>query len=150
MHKRPDGVNMQTQEGAAAIKELITFLKEHQPVAPLGWSNGLYKAALYHCQDTGPRGMTGHESSDRTDTFERIEKFGQWQSTAGENCSYGSEDAMGVVLQLMIDDGVPSRGHRTNIMKTDFHVVGCATGPHSQHEMMCVMDFAGGFSEGRS
>ncbi len=57
---------------------------------------------------------------------------------------------MGIVLQLLTDDGVPSRGHRTNIMKSDFHVVGCATGPHKGYGMMCVMDFAGGFSDGGS
>jgi uncharacterized protein YkwD len=40
----------------------------------------------------------GHDSSDGTGSTKRIEKYGQWQSTAGENCSYGSADAMGVVL----------------------------------------------------
>ena len=107
---------MQTKEGALVIQELINYLNKHQPVGPLGWSNGLFRAALYHCQDTGPKGITGHESSDGTDTFTRINKFGQWQSTVGENCSYSDEDAMGVVLQLLADDGVPDRGHRTNIM----------------------------------
>ncbi len=79
-----------------------------------------------------------------------MNRFGKKEGTAGENISYGKKDAMGVVLQLLIDDSTPSRGHRTNIMEAAFHVVGCATGPHKGYEMMCVQDFAGGFSDGSS
>ncbi len=150
IQKRSDGVNLQTSEGAAVIQELINYLNKHEPVGPLGWSNGLYRAALYHCQDTGPKGISEHESSDGTDCFTRIGRFGETEGCAGENISFGEDDAMGVVMQLLIDDDVPSRGHRTNIMKAGFHVVGCATGPHKQYGSMCTMDFAGGFIDGSS
>jgi uncharacterized protein YkwD len=35
-----------------------------------------------------------------------------------------------VILQLIVDDGVPSRGHRTNCFKPDFALVGICSAPH--------------------
>ena len=51
------------------------------------------------------------------------------------------------MLQLIIDDGVKNRGHRTNIFTGAFRVVGIATGSHAKYGSMCVMDFAGGFDD---
>jgi len=56
--------------------------------------------------------------------------FGNWQRTISENISYGSSTAMDVMLALMVDDNVPSRGHRHGIMNPDVGVVGLWTGPH--------------------
>ena len=51
-----------------------------------------------------------------------------------------------MILQLIVDDGVPSRGHRTNCFKTDFKLVGIASGPHNQYKTTCVFDFAEEFT----
>jgi uncharacterized protein YkwD len=43
---------------------------------------------------------------------------------------------------LIVDDGVPARGHRKNCFNPDFNVVGIAVGSHKVHKYTCVMDFA--------
>jgi len=53
---------------------------------------------------------------------------------------------MSVVLQLLIDDGVPSRGHRTNIFDASFIETGIASGPHKVYEMMSTLNYASNFT----
>lgn len=57
---------------------------------------------------------------------------------------YGSDDPTDIVAQLLIDDGVPSRGHRKNILNKEFKIVGVAFGPHTKFKNMTVQNFAGG------
>jgi uncharacterized protein YkwD len=61
----------------------------------------------------------------------------------GENISYGSAKGHDAVLQLAIDDGVPSRGHRTNIFKPDYAEVGPCEGPHKGYRNMAVGIYRG-------
>ena len=90
--------------------------------------------------------MTGHNSSDGTDMCGRLNKFGEWNITIAENCSYGHNNAIKIILQLIIDAGVPSRGHRTNIYNDQLKVTGIALGPHSAYTHSCTLDYAGEFN----
>lgn len=137
---------LMTQEGTNAVREAINFCRNADPVGPLKWNEHLHKAATYHCQDTGPQGITGHNSTNGDDMSSRLARFGQYGGTCGENCSYGEGDAIQCVMQLFIDDGVSSRGHRSNIMKPEFKVAGAGVGPHQGYEMMTVQDFATTFT----
>jgi len=46
----------------------------------------------------------------------------------------------------MVDDGVPSRGHRNNIFKPEFNMVGIGCGPHKEFRCITVLDYAGGMT----
>ena len=72
-------------------------------------------ACVDQVKDTGSKGVTGHNGTDGSTPFTRMKKYGSYGGTAGENISYGKTDANAIILQLYIDDGVPSRGHRTNL-----------------------------------
>jgi len=70
---RPDKkLNIRTKEGAAAVHETIKFLKEVEPVCAITWSDALMEPAKFHCNDTGPKGLTGHNSSDGTNMGDRL------------------------------------------------------------------------------
>jgi len=140
-------MNIRTQEGVKAVDEAIEFLKKVKPIGPLTLSPGLGKAAADHVQDLGRTGATGHQGTDKSQPRDRIERYGQFQKTCGENLAFGSDDPRDIVMQLIVDDGVPDRGHRTNIFNPDFKTVGIATGPHPQYRHMCAMSLAGGFVE---
>jgi uncharacterized protein YkwD len=133
--------------GSRAAREAVRFLRNAQPRTPLAWSDGISRAALAHVLDTGIRGRRGHYGSRGESPWKRMARFGQWTGSAAENISYGLRDARAIVVSLIIDEGVPGRGHRQNLFGNGFRVAGVATGAHVRYGTMCVMDFAGGFVE---
>lgn len=143
--ERPGEITIITQEGVSAVKELYQYLIDATPVMPLNPSMGLAKAAQLHADDQSKSGRYGHDSSDGADPFDRMEKYGDFTKTAGENIAYGYNTAERIVLGLLVDDGVPGRGHRTNIMKDEFMVAGVGIRPHPELRYVCVIDYAHGF-----
>ena len=78
-----------TNEGPAAVQELIDFLYTQQPVEPLEWQHDLMYACEDHVDDTGPLGITGHSGTDGSSPFDRMERYVQLEGTSGENIAYG-------------------------------------------------------------
>ena len=143
-----DRLYLQTKEGTPAVDEAIQFLQKTRPVGKLTYSKGLSLAARDHVRDQGIKGTTGHNSSNGNTPFQRMERYGKWLQTAGENIAYGPDTARAVVRDLIIDDGVADRGHRMNMFKPQFRVTGVACGYHRQYRVMCDIKYAGGFSDG--
>jgi uncharacterized protein YkwD len=135
-----------TKEGTRAVDEAVRFLEGQRPLPPLAWSDGLSRVAAELNREQARTGALGH-GSGKMEMRARAERVGRWQSTIGENISYGPDDARRVAMQLIVDDGVPDRGHRKNIFAPDFRVAGIACGPHPAFETSCVIDFAGWFTE---
>ena len=141
-----------TNEGAAAVKDAIAFLQKQAPVPALEWD----KYLQFSCQDyvavQGPTGETGHYTGG-TSPGDRISKYGKWQRHWSENLAYSHSavsDPEGVVLQLVIDDGVANRGHRSNIFSTSNKIMGAAVGYHKRYDYMVCEDFAGGYASSGS
>jgi uncharacterized protein YkwD len=138
---------VRTGEGAKGVDEAIRFLLRQKPIPPLAWSAGLAAAAAELADEEGESGAVGHFGRSSGGPKERIERHGQWQGRIGENIFYGQGDARQMVMNLIIDDGVPDRGHRKNIFSRAFTKAGAACGPHPGFGTVCVIDFAGAFRE---
>jgi hypothetical protein len=144
--ERPGRVPMTTHEGAAAVHECIDFLQD-QPAVPAltGLFEGLSKSAADHAADLGASGEVAHNGSDGSTPGLRMNRYGEWKETCGENISFGCPDATAIVCQLLVDDGVEGRGHRLNLFKAEFRAAGIAVAKHKTWDVCCVMELAGGF-----
>jgi len=133
-------------EHGRAVDEAVRFLNNARSLPPLTLSPGMCRAAADHCVEQ-VAGQLGHDGNDHSSPGQRISRYGSWSSSWGENISYSQKTARGVVLALIIDDGVRSRGHRKNIFSPKFNYAGAASGPHARYRTVCTIDFAGGYAE---
>ena len=107
----------------------------------------MMSASRDHVMDTGPGGITGHTGTDGSSPKSRCEKYVKVEGMSGENIDYGEKEPLQVILALAIDDGVPSRGHRTNIWQKGFKKFACFTGDHKQYGKQTVLNYNGSDSE---
>jgi uncharacterized protein YkwD len=133
-----DGVRIRMTEGLSAVREAVAYLKQARPVPALRAHGCLGTAALAHVKDQGPRGSVGHNGSDGSDPPRRAAKALGRKAACGENISYGPETPREHVIGLLVDDGVPDRGHRENIFLAEYRSFGAAVGPHKVYRQMAV------------
>ena len=93
----PGKTRMRTNEGPAAVKEAINYLKKQTPLGAMSWSNALEKACKDHTLDQGPIGGFGHVGSKGQTMTQRIEKYGKPQGGWGENIAYGYDTALEII-----------------------------------------------------
>ncbi len=143
----PCGRRFLTREGAEVVKECIEYMYNQTPRSPLQPSKGLTKAAKEHAESQVLTNEFGHNRTDGTDPFENMGKYGSFMS-CGENISYGMTTARNTVLQLLIDDGVASRGHRTNLMNKKYSSAGVGFAENKETgKIECVIDYAQNYKE---
>ncbi len=107
-----------------AAMELIAELKTMKPVRLLYPKRCVYEAAKKHGEDCKKRGFVAHTGSDGTSPFDRIAKA-CYNLEGNENITGGRKNVRILVIQLLIDDGISSRGHRYNMLNSDWKYAGC-------------------------
>ncbi|MBN1184189.1 MAG: CAP domain-containing protein [Bacteroidales bacterium] len=120
------------------ITSLISDLKNQTPMEPLYVSKVLYEAALEHAKESGENGTTGHDNFGG-----RYYNANKIFDMVGENCDYGNQYSLNIVMSLLIDEGVPSLGHRINILRDRYTHIGVSIQPHKTYRYNCVMGFGG-------
>lgn len=140
-----DGYLIETKEGQAAVDEAIAFLNTAPSAPPLELSTCLSRSAQDHANDQGQTGDTGHIGEDGSNPGSRAARHVTGTPYCGENISYGSRSARDIVIQLLVDDGVPDRGHRKGLFRKDFKSIGIGYGPHPRYrhmsvQLMCLND----------
>jgi uncharacterized protein YkwD len=142
----PGRIPLRTKEGTRAFDDAIRFLRSAAPQAALAFSPGMSRAAADHCAEQVGGGMS-HTGRGGSNTGARINRYGTWSGTWGENLSCGRSGAREIVMALIIDDGLAGRKHRKNIFNPAFGYAGAAVGPHAKYRTICSIEFAGGYAE---
>lgn len=135
-------------EGREVWDEAIDFLNEQEPLAALRRVRCLDCSANYMVNDmSNPRPpvelenehLAAHLDSQGRLTSGRL-TLSCLIETGGENIAAGSFSARSTILQLIVDDDVPGRGHRKNIF-AEFTQVGIASAFNQDYGTVTVHDF---------
>lgn len=111
-----------------------SLVKELRTIDPLSTlikpDKYLFEKAQCHAVNSGKTGYVGHER--------------KWPGCESgyfaECCSYGYSDPMDIVMQLLIDDGVPSLGHRQICLDESYEQIGISIQPHTVYRYNAVLD----------
>lgn len=110
-------------------KSLVKTLNSMQPVGAIIFDEPMYQIAKCFAIESGKLGSYGHKRIHCVDGFD------------AECCSYDCQTGLLVVLQLLIDQGVQSLGHRKICLDDEFAKVGVSIKPHSYYNYCCILDF---------
>jgi uncharacterized protein YkwD len=140
---RPGGVYQASlgQEDPAAVDDAIDYLMRQRPLPPLARDGRVAAAANEHVARQGPTGAVGHGPPGSMGR--RLQSEGVYAGLEAESISYGQRNPRDVVRQLIVDSGVPDRGHRKDLLSSSFQVAGVGCGRHARYGSMCVIDLAG-------
>ncbi len=104
----------------AVCDELIAELRRTPRLSILRPAPCLYNAAKNHGLDQKSRGSTGHDGSDGSWPWDRVKRACSQMTDGNENLVGGPADVREAVILLLVDDGIPSRGHRKTLLNKDW------------------------------
>lgn len=111
---------------------LKTELGKQKPLGILQPDSLCHVSALCHAEESGKRGYVGHDRFSKA--CEQKEHFN------AECCDYGFTEAVDIVMHLLIDQDVPSLGHRHALLG-NYTKLGVSIQPHQAYTHTAVLDF---------
>lgn len=127
-----------TGKTSSYIKSLLKTLEKTKPMGALTPSKKLHETAKEHAVEFGKKGATGHGSLKK--------RFAKYQAECGcivaENCYYGKTNALNIVIELLIDEGIANLSHRNNILNKELTSTGLFIAPHKTFTRNCVIDYS--------
>ncbi|MEJ5304168.1 MAG: CAP domain-containing protein [Bacteroidales bacterium] len=117
-------------------QSLVETLEKMQPVSALLPDSMLTRIARNYAISSGEKGFVGH--GDFSQRMKKIKCIG----IRAENISYGIQSPEWIVIDLLVDNNVPSLGHRKNILDLDLRYIGVGIAPHNGYDYNCVIDFS--------
>ncbi|MHC1776291.1 MAG: hypothetical protein AB9834_12870 [Lentimicrobium sp.] len=99
-----------------------------QPLPVLKPNRKLFESAKCHAVESGLSGYVGHTRGKCSRYF------------MGECCQYGLSGALEIVTALLIDQDIPSLGHR-KICLGSYTELGVSIQPHRSYRVNAVLDF---------
>jgi hypothetical protein len=124
---------------AKSLEKDISSIKG--PLPYLAPDAGLLQMSRLHAKDlAGRNGVISHTSSDGKNFNQRIKEAGQYRCGA-ENVFSGSGNPLEALILLLIDHGVPDKGHRMNLMDPLYTLMGTTSASFNTSRSVWVQDF---------
>lgn len=121
-------------------KSLVKTLSNQDPLPKLIFDYNLTISAKCLAKEQSLNGNIGHDRVNCPPIYKNTSNRSLGYGT-GENCGYGKYNGKDLVNQLLIDENVPSLGHRDNILNTKFTKIGVGIDFHPKYESVVVIDY---------
>lgn len=133
---------LQYLNGDETENELKGVLSAMEPLDSLTTSKQIYQISQKHATDLGKNRIAGHISSNGMTMEERLHEGSIFTKVFAENCIFGYNDPLEIILRLLIDEDNENRNQRKIILSKDFNTVGISIEPHSgEFCWSCILDF---------
>ena len=106
-----------------AAQELIAELRQLSPLPTLDPYAGLQTVAEQHGAELQRRGVISHMGNDGSWPWDRIRRTTDLNEGT-ENIVGGGKDVRESVIMLLVDSGIPNRGHRKALLDPRWSYVG--------------------------
>lgn len=113
-------------------KSLLQTMQKMKPVGLLYPDSLCWVSAQCHAETAGNKGYVGHARQS--------EACQQKTNFAGECCDYGFDNPLDILMDLLIDENVPSLGHR-DVCLSPYKKLGVSIQPHNTYGHNTVLDF---------
>jgi uncharacterized protein YkwD len=134
-----DSTKMKSSSFIASLKNDLEA--KGKPVEVLTPKQDLYDEASNHALDLGKTGKKGEFTADGKSLSFRMAKFKGVYGGVVENCDYGNNKALAIVISMLIDEGNASITSRRNILNKDHKYAGISIKEHKKEKWCAVMDF---------
>jgi LysM repeat protein len=117
-----------TKDNASAItaaRELITELFAMPTLSSLQPLECIYSAGKKYGIEQRQRGTAEHQGLDGSMPWDRIMRACPSLKDGNENLVGGPADIREAVILLLVDDGIPSRGHRRTLLQPNWKYIAC-------------------------
>lgn len=132
VEKYPEYMKQSSLKYIDEYKSLLDTLRKVR-VLPLLYPDSLcFESAKCHAISSGNAAYVGHER--KTDECKTKKHH------YGECCQYGFKDALQILMALLIDQYVPSLGHRF-LCLSSYGGIGVSIQPHKSYGTNTVIDF---------
>ena len=105
--------------------ELVEELSVASPLNTLKPKQCLYNTAIKHGKDEKRMGTSSHQGTDGSWPWDRILKGCPDLQDGNENLVGGPDNIRRAVMLLLVDDGIPNRGHRKALLNPAWRYVAC-------------------------
>lgn len=121
---------------------LLKHIKGVKNLAMFYPDEKLTKLSRDHAVDLNRNNLESHDSSNGDKFSKRLSKYFPNKSMS-ENIDFGFSNSLDIVCHLLLDCGVPSLGHRFNLLdqKYKLNTVGVSIQPHPSYSWCAVIDY---------
>lgn len=128
-----ESIGMEPNSYTISLEQTLKNIRNLPMLVP---DKYLYDIARDHAVKSGKSGQQGHQGFKK-----RFRKLDRSYIYFGENCYYGRDNSLVIVIRLLIDEEVSDLGHRQNMLEPLYNSIGISIMPHKIYGFNCVMDF---------